>query len=566
MTDNIFVDPLPNQDMRVSTDKADYAPGETVKITAGGFAKDSTIQFEIKDDPNDPGDDGEADVYKPFSITDGGAGDLDGIANGQVLAAWGVPTDNNGTGSGTPDALNGTLNLTATDPDGQAATTMFMDSGGAYSINFAAADPKLYGEWGPTSPTNGVSPTLDKLTVPGTVYTAFNNPNPPAAYFGNPTTGVDQSVESLAPKGLTLGQIVAFEILVTVDANGNIQPENGTIRFTSGWSTETTSGKAFGYDENYLVYSAFIDSGDKASKNLDGNETLSYTSAWVDTGGSSTGDEIQGTFTVGGLDPGDQAVVEVWMVLDNKATADSINNLNGNVQSRLVSAQTVPPTGTPDTINTGNQTVPLLKVQGFVTPVLELTKTPDVTSVDAVGDQIVYTYVLTNVGVGAAQDIKLIDDAYTPGVPGDDVSPTPVLSGDYNIGDTNTNDLLDPGEFWKYNYTYPVISTDLTKNTLVNIATADGKPTSGNDNVDPVTATATVNVISNADLSILKTDGGITAIAGQNFTYMLTVTNNGPRFSSGWTITDTLPTGMTFVSADNGDIITTTNSDGTVTF
>ena len=128
MTDNLFVDPLPNQDMRVSTDKADYAPGETVKITASGFAKDSTIQFEIKDDPNDPGDDGEADVYKPFSITDGGAGDLDGIANGQVLAAWGVPTDNNGTGGGTPDALNATLNLTATGPDGQAATTMFMDA------------------------------------------------------------------------------------------------------------------------------------------------------------------------------------------------------------------------------------------------------------------------------------------------------------------------------------------------------------------------------------------------------------------------------------------------------
>ncbi|MFN6395562.1 MAG: hypothetical protein ACK4V9_14115, partial [Aphanizomenon sp.] len=86
MTDNIFVDPLPNQDMTVSTDKADYAPGETVKITAGGFAKGSTITFAIADDPSDFGDDGDRDFYtlSPNPITDGGVGDLDGNANGEV--------------------------------------------------------------------------------------------------------------------------------------------------------------------------------------------------------------------------------------------------------------------------------------------------------------------------------------------------------------------------------------------------------------------------------------------------------------------------------------------------
>ncbi|OBQ17337.1 MAG: hypothetical protein AN481_18935, partial [Aphanizomenon flos-aquae LD13] len=130
MTDNIFVDPLPNQDMTVSTDKADYAPGETVKITAGGFAKGSTITFVIADDPSDFGDDGDRDFYtlSPNPITDGGVADLDGNANGEVVTTWFVPTDNNGTGSGTPDALNGTLILTATGSDGQAATTMFMDA------------------------------------------------------------------------------------------------------------------------------------------------------------------------------------------------------------------------------------------------------------------------------------------------------------------------------------------------------------------------------------------------------------------------------------------------------
>ncbi|NES69493.1 MAG: hypothetical protein F6K24_31855 [Okeania sp. SIO2D1] len=49
---------------------------------------------------------------------------------------WEVPTDNNGTGLGPADALNATLNLTATGSNGQVATTTFTDS-------FPASAPSL---------------------------------------------------------------------------------------------------------------------------------------------------------------------------------------------------------------------------------------------------------------------------------------------------------------------------------------------------------------------------------------------------------------------------------------
>ncbi|NET14977.1 MAG: hypothetical protein F6K08_20160, partial [Okeania sp. SIO1H6] len=68
------------------------------------------------------------DAYDPIEVTDGGEGDLDGTENGQVVTTWEVPTDNNGTGLGPPDALNATLNLTATGSNGQVATTTFTDS------------------------------------------------------------------------------------------------------------------------------------------------------------------------------------------------------------------------------------------------------------------------------------------------------------------------------------------------------------------------------------------------------------------------------------------------------
>jgi len=112
----------------VVTDQPDYSPGEQVLITASGFQPGDTISFAIADDPSDPGDDGDADVYAPFSVTDGGIGDLDGEVNGTVVASWQVPSDDDGSGLGVPDALNATLNLTATGSSGAVATVTFTDS------------------------------------------------------------------------------------------------------------------------------------------------------------------------------------------------------------------------------------------------------------------------------------------------------------------------------------------------------------------------------------------------------------------------------------------------------
>ncbi|MGK7882951.1 MAG: hypothetical protein AB4060_23045, partial [Crocosphaera sp.] len=118
-------------------EKTDFAPGETVYFQVSNVEVGSTFEFQVEDDPNAPGDDGEADVYGSFIVQDGGVGDLDGVANGRIVATWVVPTDNNGTGSGTPDALNATLNVTATGngadgifntADDQVATGTFTDA------------------------------------------------------------------------------------------------------------------------------------------------------------------------------------------------------------------------------------------------------------------------------------------------------------------------------------------------------------------------------------------------------------------------------------------------------
>jgi len=64
-----------------------------------------------------------------------------------------------------------------------------------------------------------------------------------------------------------------------------------------------------------------------------------------------------------------------------------------------------------------------------------------------------------------------------------------------------------------------------------------------------------------ADLAISQVASPSPAIAGQNVTFTITVSNAGPSAASSVTVTDTLPAGTTLVSASTG----CTNASGTVT-
>ncbi|WP_223545434.1 DUF5801 repeats-in-toxin domain-containing protein [Pseudomonas sp. A-B-19] len=123
----------------VTTDLKDYAPGSTAIITASGFAAGSTVTLEV-DHAVGAGADGvwgtSDDVlntnmgagHEPWSVTDGGAGDLDGQVNGSVTTSWYVNPD---------DSAGATFLLTASSAgadgvvgtgDDAVATASFTDS------------------------------------------------------------------------------------------------------------------------------------------------------------------------------------------------------------------------------------------------------------------------------------------------------------------------------------------------------------------------------------------------------------------------------------------------------
>ena len=96
----------------------------------------------------------------------------------------------------------------------------------------------------------------------------------------------------------------------------------------------------------------------------------------------------------------------------------------------------------------------------------------------SVGDSITWEYVVTaNVTLS---NVGVTDDNGTPGNPADDWPATPVEVGGYNVGDTNTDGLLDPGEAWIYQESGTAIA-GLYSNTGTATGYFDGFPVSATD-------------------------------------------------------------------------------------
>ena len=271
-------------------------------------------------------------------------------------------------------------------------------AGGSYSLNWTAADPAVNNA--PYLPTySKVPPT--SLACPTPSGSGGRASDPLAnAVFGNPK----DSVESLAPPSMALGQIVPFEVKITV--SGSTAPENGVIQFTPYWLTKVTSGGNFGYDPAYKVYCAFVDTADAASVDPGANAKVdSWTDTVVNTGTSN--EQIQGTIQVSGLDNGDSVIVEIWVVLKNTIPP----GISGNVQTGLVSARTI----TGETINTGNQTVPLLRVGEFFSSNADVsvTKSDSPDPVTA-GQQLTYSLVVTNNSTTTVANGVVVTDTLDP--------------------------------------------------------------------------------------------------------------------------------------------------------
>jgi hypothetical protein len=345
----------------ITTDKVDYMPGDTMKVIGTGWQSNESVSLLLKElELLDPG---WVDLSKTL-ICDGSGAFTDEF--------YIVVTAN----------LGAFFHITATGlVSNHVATTTCNDAGGAYAIDWSAYNPSIY----------------ERKMPGGVIAPAGRGPSTLGATFHNAT------VESLMPEFLGLGQIVAFECWIRVDANSVCTNDN--IQFTARFNTETSSGRNFGFDPGYTVLAAFVDTESGGGIiDIGGNATITSFNSTLGA------DYFDGQINVGGLDPGDEIPVEIWVVLDKIIPAGT----NGNVPTTLRNAVTMGGTGTDcaagDAISTGNQTVPLNQVGNFFSADVDISVIKD-DQADPVSicGVIQYTLTVHNVGPTVANTIVVKD-------------------------------------------------------------------------------------------------------------------------------------------------------------
>lgn len=266
---------------------------------------------------------------------------------------------------------------------------------------------------------------------------------------------------------------------------------------------------------------------------------------------NAAGDRLD--WTIASLAPGQTATIAFTATPAPAAADDPGTGARANVNSALVSS------ARDEAGNTGNRdgdygTPPDTATATLRIPALTIRKTPDAGSAVA-GEGSFFTIEVENTGVARANNLTISDvlpsgltytarsAEATPRAGFVEIAPTP------GPGPGETTVVWTVAELAvgaRVSIRLPVtVAADVADGTtLVNRATvrSDELPT-------PIRDDGSLDVRARADLVIVK-DGDPRYVAGRDYTWSLRITNDGPSDAQDVVVSDTLPTGVTFASAD----------------
>ena len=534
------------------TDLPDYAPGSTACISGSGYGVGETIDLEVTLADGTP----QGSPDNPWSVVDGGEGDLDGVADGNFTTTWYVdPTF----------ATDQALRASATGQlSGETAEAFFTDAG---AVGLLAA---------PTGPTPTGTPynnthwaVLDGATIQGSILGASDafvvngtvqvlikssehgNTQLTGTFDANGADNIagnsdDNAINFSwlvqAPDGSDICDttIVAYEIKVSQGKGNftgrfdNAQPDliPGHTGNTAGYAIVNADGSPHECDDdgsndgngNVAPVINVLKSPNPGSvfEGGVGIQTVTYTYEVTNTSPAGANDPLHdvtisdtdGTPTrvfAGKSDDGD-LLLEVGETWYYSLTKTMIPQNVGASHSNTV---TVSGYDDEDTLATDDDTATVSYTN--VDPVIKVVKSADVTSVSegGVGNQtVVYTYLVTNES-SASTDDEL------SGVTVTDPDGTLTFVG----GDTDNDGKLDFGETWVYTLSLPLAAANAGA-THTNTATAGGTDDEGNTATDTDTATVTYTDVA-PQITVTKT-GPTSANVGSNVTFSYTVRNTSP--------------------------------------
>jgi uncharacterized repeat protein (TIGR01451 family) len=258
-----------------------------------------------------------------------------------------------------------------------------------------------------------------------------------------------------------------------------------------------------------------------------------------------TAEETAGTITanLGDMQVGESAIVTIVVTVDSSWTEGLRNT-----------AQVTSDTLDPDPQN--NLAEEPTEVEQLVNLSITKSDTPDPV---VAGQPLTYTLLVRNDGPSDATGVVVVDD-----LPGDVTFVSWVTSqGSVSHSDgVVTANLGNLAAGQSATITLNVHVSPAARDTLTNRAHVSANEEEMDDEDNRAEVETTVIVV--VDLAITKLDNPDPVVAGQQLTYTLEVSNLGASQATGVTVIDTLPPGVSFVSATTTQG-TTSHAGGIVT-
>lgn len=367
-----------------------------------------------------------------------------------------------------------------------------------------------------TDPAHAAGGDFSTTDFSGAAPYTYNHNTGGGAYNDRTVGDYKDITEQLEGGQFACGDTVTY--LAAIEVAAHPADANQTAEFDFSFLGDSTgqSGAAITDILDVRVNRGAVENGDNGTGINPGAGHFGSDSGIADDGGSTAtlvhkqvigtlftpGSEVTGTVRVTDLEAGEKIVVRI----DTRLSCKPGSSPTGNLQGQLDAGRVVEANGSPvtpaDTINTGQQTIPFLKIgelAGAGEPLIAITKT--VTAADGicgvddveqlsvtVGQPVKYCYVISNGGTATLYDVTLKDDNGTPGDTNDDFTIT--LSGLTNLdGQTDALDLAAGGTA-----TGQASVTLSSSGTVINVGTALGNngKTGGNLKLLMDTDTATV--------------------------------------------------------------------------
>ncbi|MCY2989815.1 MAG: hypothetical protein NTY19_18375 [Planctomycetota bacterium] len=414
-----------------------------------------------------------------------------------------------------------------------------------------------------TLPTN-----VTFVSAPGCTHSAGVVTSLPTTL--NPGASVDYTITVTVNPGTPVGTVLSNVASVTSTnldpiLSNNTATANTTVTELADLQIAKTNGVTTAVPGGPLSYTIVVTNGGPSPVTgahiADLFPSLSSVTWTAVASLGATGFTASGTGTIN-----DTVTMPNSSTITYTVTGTVLSSATGN----LINTGTVTP---PPAVTDPNLTNNTATHTDTLTPQADLA----VTKTDApdpvlAGAQITYTVTVTNLGLSDAATVVLTDSVpvnttfVSATVPSGWTRSGGVISG--GIGTlTFSKDTLAALDSASFTIVVKVNPDVLAPTTVTNLATATTTTT------DPVltnnTATATTTVNAQADVAITKSGPG-TIIPGQNMTYTLTATNNGPSTALTVLLTDLLPLDTTFftvtVPGGWGSSTPAVGVTGTVTF